>query len=302
MDFMNPREDKFLGNLDRRKPTRPEEIRAIAERILKNALKVHSALDEIAFNPNTFANLYSAENVAHDLRYVAGRKADFESSSNYELIPGLTAGDIKLLAERVEYEVIRGINMGNWFEGARAYKTSEYDDIANGIDLVLEIVDNTSYGHLGLGIDVTFSQDIEKKLRRIKDEIDRYDGEENRLGRVKYFESSQVGMRGELCDLARAVVAIDLPMLDDMTRVKNDSFQGHISKHIALLEIQKQQGLFLEYAGRKNQKAIPALERSSGMVNMLVEREDSQKRVSQSEYIRNRRADDALVKGLEMFK
>ncbi len=296
---MNP-EQAAIFNLDRRK--RPDDIRDTADALLKNSEKVRERLDEIAFKPEDFSDLYSEQNVEKDLAYVADMKRIFKANSANEIAPGLTEGDVKRLSERVEYEVIRGINVGQWFEGVGAYKTSDYDDIANGVDVVLEMQEGASYGHLGMGVDITFSQNIDKKFKRIKDEIDAYDGEKNRLARVKYFDSSRTGMRGELHSLVRAVIAVDLPMLKDMTAVKEaESLHGHISKHVTLLEIQHQLDIFLKYAHVKNPAAAKPIERASVFIATLVDRLSSEAKLSQSEYTKNRRADDAINTCLAMF-
>lgn len=296
---MNP-EQSAIYNLDRRK--RPDDIRDVAESLLKSSEKVRERLDEISFDPNDFADLYSEQNVKQDLEYVAEMERYFKASASNEIAPGLTEGDVKRLSERVEYEVIRGINVGQWFEGVGAYKTSDFDDIANGVDVVLEMQENGNYGHLGMGVDITFSHNIDKKFQRIKNEIDNFDGDKNRLARVKYFDSAHTGIRGELNSLARAVIAIDLPMLKDMTTIKDaDSLNSHISKHVTLLEIQHQLSIFLNYAKSKNPAAVKPIERASSFVNILVEKLGSENRVNQSEYTKNRRADDAINKCLELF-
>ncbi|MEN9920194.1 MAG: hypothetical protein RL538_87 [Candidatus Parcubacteria bacterium] len=296
---MSP-ENQAIRNLDRR--TRPEEIKEVAATLLKNAEKVRERLDEIAFDPQKFEDLYTEAGVENDLRYVENMNRLFDQTSRHEVIEGLTERDVKELSERVEYEVIRGINVGQWFEGVGAYKTSEFDDIANGVDVVLEIQEGKNFGQLGLGVDITFSHNVEKKFKRIKDEIDNYDGDKNRLARVKYFDSPNTGTRGELNNLVRAVIAVDLPMLKDMTGTKDpQSLHTHISRHITLLEIQHQLDVFLRYAEQKNPAATKPIQRAADFIHDLVERLDSEVRLQQSEYTKNRRADDALVKGLGMF-
>jgi hypothetical protein len=296
---MNP-EWSAINNLDKRK--RPDDIKDSADALLKNAEKVRNILDEISFDPRNFSDLYSEEAVARDLRYVADMERTFNSRASYEVVPGLTEGDIKRLSERVEYEVIRGINAGQWFEGVGAHKTSNFDDIANGVDVVLEMQEAGNYGHLGMGVDITFSQNIDKKFQRIKEEIDNFDGDKHRLARVKYFDSANTGIRGELNSLARAVVAIDLPMLKDMTGIKStDSLHGHISKHVTLLEIQRQLEIFLRYAKSRNPAAVKPIERASLFINDLVGKLASDDRMNQSEYVKNRRADDAINRCLELF-
>jgi hypothetical protein len=295
---MNP-ENAAIRNLDRR--TRTDEIKEVADKLLRNSEQVRQILNELAFDPEDFADLYE-EGVSRDIRYVQDMHERFKTSEGYEANNGLTEGDIKRLSERVEYEVIRGINVGQWFEGMGAHKTSEYDDIKNGVDIVLENISNNRYSHLGLGIDVTFSQNIEKKFQRIKDEIDAYDGKNNRLARVKYFSSDNTGIRGELNGLARAVVAVDLPMLKDMTQLKDaDSISNHISKHVTILEIKEQLETFIQYAEQHNPDATKPLQRSYTFICELVEDLGSEQKLEQSEYAKNRKADDAIARGLEIF-
>jgi hypothetical protein len=297
---MNP-ENAAIRNLDRR--NRPDEIKEVAELLLKNADKVKERLDEISFDPKKFEDLYTSAGVEGDLHYVSKMKEIFDQSAGHEVTEGLTERDVKELSERVEYEVIRGINVGQWFDGVGAYKTAEFDDIANGVDVVLEIQDGNNFGQLGLGIDITFSHNVEKKFQRIKDEIDRYDGDANRLGRVKYFDSPNTGTRGELNNLTRAVIAIDLPMLKDMAGKKDAaSLHSHISRHVTLLEMQQQLQVFLQYAQATNPSASKPIQRASDFINGLVDRLNSEVRLEQSEYTKNRRADDAIVRGLKLFE
>lgn len=296
---MNP-EWSTINKLDKRR--RPDDIKDAAEALLKNSERVREVLDEISFDPNNFSDLYSKETVERDLQYVADMERAFKASASHEVVPGLTEGDIKRLSERVEYEIIRGINAGQWFEGVGAYKTSDFDDIANGVDVVLEMQEEGSYGHLGMGVDITFSQNIDKKFKRIKDEIDNFDGDKHRLARVKYFDSANTGIRGELNSLARAVIAIDLPMLKDMTSIRDEeALHGHISKHVTILEIQHQLEIFLKYAESKNPAAVKPIERAHSFISTLVEKLGSENRMNQSEYTKNRRADDAINRCLETF-
>ncbi len=297
---MNP-EQAAIRNLDRRKRT--DDIQEAADKLLRNSEHVHQILNELAFQPEDFSNLYGADSIKDDLRYVRNRHEDFRDSDRVAVTEDLTRGDIRKLAERVEYEVIRGINAGHWFEGMGAHKTSEYDDIKNGVDIVLETLEGNSYGHLGLGVDVTFSKDVLAKFRRIKDEIDAYDGKDNRLAVVKYFSSENTGVRGELHSMARAVVAVDLPMLRDMTRLKDaDALHDHISKHVTILEIVEQLTTFIEYANEKNPAAAKHLQRSLDFVRSIADKLDSERKVEQSEYLKNRRADEAIEEGLALFR
>lgn len=209
-----------------------------------------------AFDPNAFRDLYGDESVNKDIRYVEQRKADFAKTGNNRVVDELTEGDIRKLAERAEYEVFRGINAGGWIPMMKAFKTSDFDDIHWGVDMILEFQNREVFGHIGLGIDVTFAQDIYKKFARIKTEIENFDGEKNRLARAKYYESSKLGHRGELFNLARVVIAVDLPMLEDIARAKNAMHTNHIARHEILLELEQQLAVFADYAHRVNKLAL----------------------------------------------
>jgi hypothetical protein len=70
--------------------------------------------------------------------------------------------------------------------------TSKFDDIVNGVDGVIEFLDNeeeSSQEHIALSFDVVFSSDEQRvihKLNRTKKEI-----ENGKLTEVKYFEDSK---------------------------------------------------------------------------------------------------------------
>lgn len=212
---MNP-ERAAIRNLDSR--NRTHDIADTSRLLLGQQEKVEAYMSKAALNPNQFRDLYGNEAVNDDLAYVEMRKRQFEKTAKRQYNEFLTEGDVRKLAERAEFEIFRGINSGNWIPMVKAFKTSEYDDIKWGVDMVLEFQNKEAFGHVGLGVDVTFAQDILKKFQRIKDDIDKFDGEKHLLSRVKYFQSPKLGFRGELNQLTRVVIAIDLPMLEDMAR------------------------------------------------------------------------------------
>ena len=91
-------------------------------------------------------------------------------------------------------------------------ETSEFDDIRAGIDAVVEILRGGAFSHLGLAIDVTYGkQQIEKKLERIRNEIDYYD-----LPRVKYFISQGGDFKGELGNIPRVVIAVSRKQINEL--------------------------------------------------------------------------------------
>lgn len=294
-----------INNLDNR--TRGKEIAETSQKLLGRHELISQRMDEISIDPMSLVrendpnDIYSVDSVQRDLAYVERRKAQFAQSDREKLSNGLTFKEVSQLAEIAEYDLIRGINLGGWIPQGRAIKTSEYDDIYNGVDLVIEIGSKESaIGHLGLGVDVSFSLDLQKKFQRIKDDIDAFDGEDHRLGVVKYFKSKAAGMRGELSGLPRVVTAFDLGVLEDLA-VKSDDLKGHIGQALMITEIEKQLTAFQEYASDANPACATQLEKPLQMIRAINRLTGSSERLEDSEYSKNRKADEAIEAGLNLF-
>ncbi len=142
-----------------------------------------------------FQELYGKEEIERDSNYVEKRTNDFKNS-NQENSENAKLGEI--------FEAITAVAR-EWFgKNTQTIKTSRYDDIANGIDLIAELSKDEEgifVGEIGLAIDVTFSNEFEDKLEKIRKEID-----EDRLPKIKYFESKKRKIKGQLSDVVRVVI------------------------------------------------------------------------------------------------
>lgn len=293
-------------NLDNR--SRKTEITETATKLLDRHETVSNRLAEVSIKPMDLVNpddpndIYSESRVQSDLREVANIKAKQEQSDReLQTSLGLSQLESLKIAEIAEYDILRGINLGGWIPAGRALKTSEYDDIKNGVDMVVEIGNQASaIGHLGLAVDVSFSHNLQAKFARIKHEIDSFDGKKNRLGRVKYFLSQKAGMRGELSGIARVVAAVDLGVIEDL-RVQKEQLQGHIGQAILITEMEHQLKTFHEYALDVNPACATQLERSLNMIRAINQMTEATKRLQESEYEKNRKADEAIEAGLNLF-
>lgn len=296
---MNP-EIIAIRNLDKRR--RSDDIDDIANLLLGQHERVQKYMRSVAFDPNSFRDFYGDEAINDSLSYVTAKKQQFAETASRKVTDNLTEGDVRKLAERAEFEIYRGINVGNWIPMIKAFKTSEYDDIKWGVDMVLEFQNREAFGHIGLGVDVTFAQDVLKKFQRIKDDIDRFDGKKHLLSRVKYFESPRLGFRGELNHLTRVVIAVDLPMLEDMARAQKDMHSGHIARHEILMELEHQLAVFADYANRINKPALEPIQRAQNLVHRMVLIQESEMIIQQSEYGKNRGANESIQRGLQLFR
>jgi len=202
-----------------------KRMHAEAKRVL-----AHDAID-----PARFTELYGNENVTRDLRKVEELKSKFENTES------------KSAAEIFEAILHQHIELSDWLgPNAETICTSEYDDIVNGVDLVVEFNEDDSTRHLALGVDVTFgSISMQKKFERIKTEI-----EANKLATVKYFEAH--GYRGSLTQTPRVVVGVELDKVIQLAglweRGDNKTLGGHVAKEIIADSIERQLRTFLLYA------------------------------------------------------
>lgn len=154
-----------------------------------------------------FGDKYKDSVIKEDLDYVSNLKREYAKSS-----PG--EKELKKLAELFEMLFARLVELENWLgDDVFVTETSEYDDFRAGIDMIVELLKEGAFSHLGLAIDVTFSsKQVEKKLERIRNEIDYYE-----LPQVKYFVSQGGDYKGELNNVPRVVVAINRKQLMELT-------------------------------------------------------------------------------------
>ena len=297
--------NEAINNLDNR--SRGSEIAGSAEKLLGRYELVSERLAQMSINPRDLIrsddpnDIYSSERLDQDEKYVAKCKSDFTETGKKKLPNGLSMREVKQLAEIAEYDLIRGINLGGWIPHGRSIKTSEFDDIRNGVDMVLEIGSkNSSLGHLGMGVDVSFSLNLQKKFQRIKDDIDNFDGDRHRLGVVKYFQSQAAGMRGELSGLPRVVAAYDLGVLEDLA-VKSEQLKGHIGQAILISGMKRQLNVFYDYARDVNPACAEQLVKSLQMVNAIDSLVGADERLEDAEYDKNQKSDAAIRAGLKLF-
>ncbi len=208
---------------------KPIDIESAYKRALEyiesNALKIES----FATNP---ANTREVKN---DARYVENRKRNFSNSEQPEY----------KLAKCLEAVFCDRTNSAEWFgKNARMVMPTEYDDLHNGIDGVVEFPGKQGKKYLGLALDVTYQHDPSKKFKIIREQIERGD-----LGKVKYFRSSDGSFEGSLDHLPRVVVMMNAA---DTTRVVRDWQEGktendNLYRDLVLYQIFLQLKFFKEY-------------------------------------------------------
>lgn len=213
-------ENEVLGNADYDKGN-PEKISPTIE---KAHTRTTGMFKSEAINMDTFkqdgnrGGIYTEQDIEADKVTVREMKRKFKLQDTAEERRKLMKATV---AEGIIY---RGISKYNWFPGAKAIKTCEYDDIANGIDLIAEFGGDgqSPQNVMGLMIDVTFSgRKIEKKFERIKREI-----EEGHLASIKYFHSkNNPRFMGRFSDVPRIVVGMQHTVVEQLAKQWMSQYQ-----------------------------------------------------------------------------
>jgi len=271
---------------DRNRERKLSEPQAALQKILVAANRNR------AIQPKDFEYLYGAEAVKtnqEEVRRLEGIFAE-ETEQDTEKIGELFEALVNLLIEE-----------NDWLgPNATVIVPSRYDDIINGIDSIVEFEGkHEAKTHLALAMDVTENGSaIEKKLKRIRDSIDR-----NELSRVKYFQSGN--FTGELNPVARVVVGIEGTTVEEIAdlvlRLKKsqsattedrrsgnmsaaaektkaefkrvrEQIANHPAQRTVLSEIEEQLEIFHAYAeSKKKEKAADEYARILSIIHAIIE-------------------------------
>ncbi len=256
----------------------------------QRALKV---LDEDGIDPESFRDLYGNTNVNRDLVYVADRKARFAKEDRSE------QGELRKLAKIFEAIVHEQAEMSNWLgEDAHTIRPSEFDDIANGVDSIVEFQQgDTAASHLALAIDVTFNSQAEDKLRRIKKEI-----EQGEMSHIRYFESEFMGFRGELSQVPRVIIGADRKAVGELVEMWMEggprALADHPIQQQIVREIAMQLEAFSSYARSKNQTEVASVyTKTQGIVDgIILEKAKKRPTLPDSAF-----AGDEVFEGIRVF-
>ncbi|MBU1160582.1 MAG: hypothetical protein ABII99_01275 [Patescibacteria group bacterium] len=213
--------------------------------------KANLTLTNDIIDPDNFKNTYSSDEIEEDKKYVQEKEKLFIQQENPEKF---NAKKIAVILEGILHE---HSELSEWLgHNVFTIKTSRFDDIKNGIDMVAEFVeDEQSASHLGLAIDATFSSEIGKKFERIKQEI-----KQGKLAQIKYFQSDHTGVQKKLSKIPRIIIGADVKTIKELGKLwlnnKNKELGTHPIQFQILEEILIQLKAFEKYAQKYNQKEI----------------------------------------------
>jgi hypothetical protein len=195
------------------------------------------------------------------------------------------------LGKIFEAIIFEQIEQSNWLgESTTTIQPSEYDDIVNKVDCVVEIEESpTATSHLALAMDVTISGHFGDKFAHIKKSIDA--GE---LTKIKYFATDAGNFKGEKSLIPSVVIAVDRPTLFSMIKAWTQKDQKALAEHPAqvkiLEEIRVQLKEFAQYAESVDKPRLAEVYRHS---LVIVEKIIAEKEITDEQF-REAHLDDYL--------
>ena len=272
-------EDGMLNRIDRKRQQgvyekaerleRADDIKSSIERLVPLELdNAREYIDSQSIKIEDFGDLYDEQVIEDDQKEVQRLKEVFAKNDQSVLPNGVTMGQMRQLSEITEAYLLRGINESNWIPHCKGIKTSEYDDYKNGVDMVLEYerADRPAR-HIGLGVDVTFSSSIERKLSQIKKEIDA-----GTLSTIKYFNSHNSHIHDRLIQVPRAVVGFDINSIKRLAksrRIHGELPQEDTLRFVTLHQLDMQMETFTDYAKKISSPSKDVLDRTHHFIGLL---------------------------------
>lgn len=254
--------------------------------------KAQKMIRGAAIDPKNFVHPYGEQVVEKDIAWTERIVSEQESRFDVN----------KVHADIVEAILYEHIEQSNWFgEKASTIKTSQFDDIRNGVDLIIEFEEATEgFLHMGLAVDVTFGETaLQDKIQKIKREI-----EEGKLAEIKYFESDRSPYKGLYRNLPRVVVGMDrIHMVDLMKMWVDDGRKKEFSTHpvqmMILHEIRSQLMCFARYAAQCGQEEVVGIyNKQLGVIGRILKQKSD---IGVQLYEKNDGVHNGILKQLELF-
>ncbi len=247
-------EDFILRKVDRERREKPRE--ALRDTTFDtahvSALKILNNRDYSIQAPDFF-DLYGEENVKNDMRAVKAKRDAYQMSDTPEMKEAAMASEV------FEAIVIQHAELSNWLgNNVSVLKTSRYDDLFRGTDMVAEWrqPEGKPSQVLALAVDITFgARAVEKKLDGMRRRIDK--GE---LTSIKYFKTADGSFRGERNGVPHVVIGVDKDSVRELARLwmRNDktALAAHPIQRMLVDEMCEQLKVIQAYAKSIGQQKV----------------------------------------------
>ncbi|MCX6714217.1 MAG: hypothetical protein NTX72_00180 [Candidatus Uhrbacteria bacterium] len=265
-----PRSEPFF-----RTPKEVEKQKVVQEIALENdqvvldvsyAKALRTEVDQIQMGP--FTSVYGKADVARDLRDVEDRKRKFTFKKDPVSEAGQRRGNV------LEAILTEQIDLNQWFgEGVVTQHTSDFDDVFQGVDMIIKFPEGEGTQPPPLLVDftTTSSKDILlDKLSYIARDV-----RSGNLGKIKYDQSPDGKPLGALHRVPKILLVLDPLRLTDLARTWVQGKQRTLEKHpvraLLLYEISTQLESQMKLAARfKQQSTLDILAKSYEWVSQYI--------------------------------
>ncbi len=193
-----------------------------------------------------FENDYSEETIEKNKLYVEQTRAKIdESNSNFgkERLEHLEGGF--QLSEILQAMIVDRLNK-HWFKDCQAIMTSDYDDLACGIDAVIK---HDKGGYLGIALDFTVTNQDKKIYEKLQKGWAQ-NTEEGKIPTVKYFEDPDTKEKGRLL-VPKFIIGGTKKDVEELANAyltnNTEVLENHPFKYMMLLQIEEQLQTVLDY-------------------------------------------------------
>jgi hypothetical protein len=243
----------------------PNEVEIFQPDILKKLVhKTQETNDSYSISMQPFIDLYGLETVKSDYSKIADRL--------------LTHFDHKLSGPEKMGHIFENAfldigSRGHWFgEKSELTKASKFDDIMNGVDMIATIVaSDDNARHLAIASDLTFSfPGVSEKFNKILNGV-----RQGKMAQVKYFNSELLHITGQLRNIPRTVVGLDVENLNNflLRWIKEPELAQLQYGGIMLNQISTQSRAFAAVAGKKQELVSNTYNRAADIIDEVLTRE-----------------------------
>lgn len=217
-------------------------------RKLENVYKNRPDIDNFvgAMSGTKFEDEYTKEVIDNDKEYAERMRAKMDeenSSMGRENLDYLEGGF--QLSEILQAMVVDRLNK-NWFKEIQAIMTSDFDDIASGIDAVLK---DKNGKYLGLSVDFSITYQDNIILKKLKNEWEKFT-QKGKVRAVKYFEDPDTKEKGKLL-VPKFIIGASKKDVEELANAylsdDKETLDNHPLKYLILLQMEEQLQTALDY-------------------------------------------------------
>lgn len=184
------------------------ESSSTPQEVSKNCDLIINAKAPLRYNLNYFSDVFSADEIKKDKSHIESKKLNFKNQeANQDIKSAEKMVHSKKRSEALEIIIADQIELSDWFGGnSLFFRTTEYDDIINGTDAVVEFNIEDQPKRIALAIDSTSRTDLPHVQEKINRNISKI---LNNNLEIKYFESQIDGFKGLITGIIPVVIGLE---------------------------------------------------------------------------------------------